>query len=82
VAFTINIAESNFRHTQWLSAATSDPNAVARFLTEASLPTYALLSAIARKMQPDTVPNDYGIDPWLKAIRSIDARQEAEPEEF
>ena len=55
----------------WLATATSDPAKVAQFLVEGQALSLPLLTAIAHMMPPDTVPNDYGEDPWLIAIRAL-----------
>ena len=57
---------------QWLAAAASEPETAARFLADGQTRSWELLSAIAHLMPPDAVPNDYGIDPWLIAIRASD----------
>lgn len=56
----------------WLATATSDPAKVAQFLAEGQNLSLPLLTAIAHVMPPDAVPNDYGEDPWLIAIRSLE----------
>lgn len=53
----------------WLSAIASDADAVARVLTEDWLDDVETLESIARATTPDAVPNAYGDDPWLTAIR-------------
>jgi hypothetical protein len=55
----------------WLSATASDTDAVARVLAEDWLDDVEKLEAIARATAPDAVPNAYGDDPWLTAIRRL-----------
>jgi hypothetical protein len=55
----------------WLSATASDVDAVARVLAEDWLDDVETLEAIARATDPDAVPNAYGEDPWLTAIRRL-----------
>jgi hypothetical protein len=55
----------------WLSAAASDADAVARVLVEDWIDDVETLEAIARVVAPDAVPNAYGDDPWLTAIRRL-----------
>ena len=56
----------------WLAAATSDSAKVAQFLVEGKALSLPLLTAIAHVMPPDAVPNDFGEDPWLIAIRALE----------
>ena len=55
----------------WLSETVSDTDAVARVLIEDWLDDVETLEAIARATAPDAVPNVYGDDPWLTAIRRL-----------
>lgn len=55
----------------WLSVIASDTDAVARVLTEDWLDDVETLESIARATTPDAVPNAYGDDPWLTAIRRL-----------
>ncbi len=54
----------------WLATATSDPAKVAQFFVQGQTLSLPLLTAIAHVIPPDAVPNDYGEDPWLIAIRA------------
>jgi hypothetical protein len=56
----------------WLLAAASEPATVAQFLANGQCRSWRLLSAIAHLMPPDSVPNDYGVDPWVIAARAAD----------
>lgn len=51
----------------WLKAATRDPNTIAQFLSGGVAPR-DMLQALAHRVTPDGVPNDYGADPWLTAL--------------
>jgi hypothetical protein len=56
-------------------AATKDTNLVAEFLASQASISRSLLYAVALVLSPDSVPNDYGTDPWLiawqRAVGSI-----------
>ncbi|MGA7202608.1 MAG: hypothetical protein WBX26_12320 [Candidatus Cybelea sp.] len=54
----------------WLSAIALAPNALATFLMESESLEPRILLAIARHTRPDSIPNDYGTDPWLTAIEN------------
>ncbi|MCK1538241.1 MULTISPECIES: hypothetical protein [unclassified Bradyrhizobium] len=58
---------------EWLSAIASDSDAVARVLVEEWLDDAQTLEAIARSVSPDSIPNAFGDDPWLVAIRRLSA---------
>jgi len=55
----------------WLSAAASDEDGVARVLVEGWIDDVETLEAIARVVTPDAIPNAYGDDPWLVALRRV-----------
>ncbi|WP_453955768.1 GAP1-N1 domain-containing protein [Bradyrhizobium diazoefficiens] len=57
----------------WLSTVASDVDAVARILVEDWVDDVETLEAIAHFVAPDAVPNAYGDDPWLVAIRRLSA---------
>jgi hypothetical protein len=50
-----------------LKAASRDPNAIAEFLSAGAVPR-DMLQPLALQLAPDTVPNDYGADPWFTAL--------------
>jgi hypothetical protein len=56
----------------WLQQATFDAAAVAQTLFSGAVKTSITLILIARATFPDAVPNDYGEDPWLTAVRRAD----------
>jgi len=51
----------------WLSSAVIDTAAVADALSSRSIAAWATLVAIARVTDPDSIPNEFGDDPWLTA---------------
>lgn len=53
------------RSMTWVKAAVLDPGAVADFLAGEDRIDRDLLFNLAQVLNPDTVPNDYGSDPWL-----------------
>jgi len=54
----------------WLDASVADSGGVAKVLAEGQLHTKKSLAMIARSTQPDWIPNDYGDDPWMLAMRA------------
>ena len=56
----------------WLSEAASDPDVVARCLSEESITRTSTLETLARAILPDFVPNDLGDDPWLIALAHVE----------
>ncbi|QQO19092.1 hypothetical protein JJB98_03775 [Bradyrhizobium diazoefficiens] len=58
----------------WLSHVVSDSDAVARLLVEQRIVSFEMLEAIARAVGPDAIPNAFGEDPWLTAVRRVSAR--------
>lgn len=53
----------------WLKLVVLDSAVLAQFLAEQKVVSWDLLSAIASLVTPDSVPNDYGDDPWLMAAQ-------------
>lgn len=56
---------------QWLQAA-AQPGAVAELLSLPYPLPRQLLVLLTRTIGPDEIPNDYGEDPWLSAVRRAD----------
>lgn len=54
----------------WLALAVSDKATIAQVLASGRIRTPKTLAAIARMTDPDDVPNDFGEDPWLTAVRN------------
>jgi len=55
---------------EWLSAFGGEPNKAATMLASGQIARLPLLVQIARRLGPDEVPNDYGEDPWVIALKS------------
>lgn len=55
---------------EWLSALCHNQNKLAAALASGQVKRMATLVAVARQTSPDDVPNVYGEDPWLTALRS------------
>ena len=53
----------------WLQPSTGDVGAVAEFLVAESTIPRLMMYRLARDLAPESVPNDYGEDPWLIAQR-------------
>lgn len=56
---------------RWVGYCVEDASAVAEFLTNVQAPTQTLLMEFARAMSPDSVPNQYGDDPWYSALLKL-----------
>lgn len=54
----------------WLRALACDADKSAAVLASAGLHKTATLVALARSIEPDQVPNEFGEDPWWIAVRS------------
>jgi hypothetical protein len=68
--------------TVWLSALANDPNKVAAMLASGHVSRLSMLVQIARRVAPDGVPNEYGEDPWLIALRGASGRIDRLDEDF
>jgi hypothetical protein len=66
----------------WLRLAISDLSALAQFLAEQKAVSWSMLSAIATQISTDAVPNDYGDDPWLLAVRGAARSSHGRPPIF
>lgn len=67
---------------RWVSEAANDRNAVADFLSsETPIPT-PFLVALSRHLDPDAVPNDYGLDPWWLAMERATGNVSVDDEIF
>jgi hypothetical protein len=53
----------------WLAASVRDSEALAEVLSADCILDSALLLLIARTTSPDSVPNNYGEDPWWTSVR-------------
>lgn len=54
----------------WLKALIRDPGKAAAVLASGRISDRSIVVGLARASDPDAVPNDYGEDPWLIAIRT------------
>lgn len=67
-----NIEEPSKAEAAWLLAGLRDTGAVAGLLSDGAVRKRATLVAVARATYPDAVPNEYGEDPWLIAVRGVE----------
>lgn len=54
----------------WVHHACSDTDAVAKFLAQSTPSSVGIIHLISQQLPPDAVPNDFGDDPWLVALRA------------
>lgn len=54
----------------WIKTSLNDPCGVAEALVEGRFHTKKPLAMIARLSEPDVIPNDFGLDPWVLAMNS------------
>lgn len=59
------------RELRWVSYCIADTPVVAEFLSRVQAPSLQVVQAIASEMGPDTVPNQYGDDPWFTTLRKL-----------
>lgn len=64
---------------RWVGYCIDDASAVAEFLSKVQAPAQALLMEFTRTMSPDSVPNQYGDDPWYTALRKLRTAEGALP---
>lgn len=53
----------------WIYAASRDPLPVARFLSGETEIQRSMLLQLAQFSSPDSIPNEYGADPWVVALK-------------
>jgi hypothetical protein len=59
-----------------------DPTGIAQFLTnKTSFDPYVLM-AIVYRTDPDFVPNEFGIDPWVNAVGSLSRRIDESQQQY
>lgn len=63
--------ESDGSELRWVGYCVDDASAVAEFLSGVQVPAQTVLMEIARTMAPDSVPNQYGDDPWYSALLKL-----------
>jgi hypothetical protein len=56
---------------QWLKAACRDLGAVAELFSKGPSLPVGMLVEFSRSTSPDSLPNDYGNDPWLEVLGSF-----------
>ena len=66
----------------WLIALCRDRNRTAAALASGAIAHRWIVVAIARLSQPDDVPNTYGEDPWLIALRGASGSLKRSDEDF
>ena len=66
----------------WLYALCRDQNKLAAVLATGQVTRMATVVAIARQTSPDDVPNIYGEDPWLIALRGVDSPSDRSDKDF
>ncbi len=54
----------------WLRALGKNSNQTAGVLASQSIKRLSTLVALAQATEPDQIPNDFGVDPWLTAVRA------------
>lgn len=59
-----------FEMQQWLDASLVDLGGIAEVLAEGHLHAKKSFAMIARSTKPDSIPNDYGDDPWMLAMHA------------
>jgi hypothetical protein len=65
------VNESIGTELRWVLYCVDDVSAVAEFLSQVDTPAVPLLLEIADKMPPDSVPNQYGEDPWVTTLARL-----------
>lgn len=63
--------DSDGSELRWIGYCVDDASAVAEFLSQVQAPSQALLLEFARTVSPDSVPNQYGDDPWYTALLKL-----------
>ena len=66
----------------WFEVASKDTWTLAKLLSQVAFRTRPSLVVVARGTTPDTIPNDYGEDPWWTAFRVVVAPASQDGEEF
>lgn len=67
---------------EWFSALAQDPNRIASLLASGQVSRLETVVLIARRIEPDAVPNDYGDDPWVIGLRSATGKISRGDEDF
>lgn len=69
--FLCSLKDASDRELRWVEYCVEDASAVAEFLSQVQTPSEALLMEFARRVSPDSVPNQYGDDPWYVALLKL-----------
>lgn len=56
---------------RWVAFCIRDTSAIAEFLSRVQAPSLQVVQALADQLDPDTVPNQYGDDPWFTTLLKI-----------
>jgi hypothetical protein len=64
------LPEVSLNMNDWVRHACSDTDAVAKYLSQTTASSAGTIHLISQQLQPDAVPNDFGEDPWLIALRA------------
>lgn len=70
LAAALNAVSTDSALDAWLGALIHDPSKTASVLASGKVTHRSIIVSLARAGNPDVVPNHYGEDPWLIAIRT------------
>lgn len=56
---------------RWIAYCVRDTSVVAEFLSQVQAPSLPVVQALASQVDPDTVPNQYGDDPWFTTLLKL-----------
>lgn len=56
---------------RWIPYCVRDISVVAEFLSRTQTPSLQVVQALASELDPDTVPNQYGDDPWFTTLLKL-----------
>ncbi|NZD69127.1 hypothetical protein H0Z17_14520 [Herbaspirillum sp. AP21] len=59
------------RESYWLRFSCLNTSAVASFLTDAHIHDERMLEALSFELSPESIPNEYGHDPWFIALSNL-----------
>lgn len=74
----LNVLQTRAQHTdwtpndlRWISYCVRDTSIVAEFLSRTQAPSVQIVQALAHELNPDSVPNQYGDDPWFTTLQNL-----------
>lgn len=73
-------AELSLRHS-WLQHASRNLNELAGSMVSGDLGSRPLLISLAQRLDPDSVPNSFGTDPWLIAYNNTELSNDCSGED-